>query len=48
MTFIFNVFVILQIFNLINCRKIEEELNVFQNILNSSWFIGIVALILGL
>jgi len=38
-TIIFQVFVFMQIFNLINSRKIEkEELNVFKDFFNNPWF----------
>jgi len=45
MTLVFNIFVFMQIFNFINSRKIEDELNVFESIINSTWFIGINILI---
>ncbi|KAG0278399.1 hypothetical protein BGZ95_004093 [Linnemannia exigua] len=38
-TMIFNVFVFLQIFNELNCRRIDDTLNVFRNILNNRVFI---------
>lgn len=38
-TIIFQVFVFMQIFNLINSRKIGEELNVFSHFFNNKWFI---------
>lgn len=41
-TFIFQVFVFMQIFNLINSRKIaKDEINVFKHFLNNPWFICI-------
>lgn len=41
-TFIFQVFVFMQIFNLINSRKIAiDEINVFKHFLNNPWFICI-------
>lgn len=44
-TIIFQVFVFMQIFNLINSRKIEEgEINVFKNFFNNKWFIIIFLL----
>lgn len=44
-TIIFQVFVFMQIFNLINSRKIEkDELNVFKNFLNNIWFVIIFIL----
>lgn len=44
-TLIFQVFVFMQIFNLINSRKIEEgEVNVFKNFFNNQWFIIIFLL----
>ena len=45
MTVVFNLFVFLQIFNFINGRKIEDEMNVFEGITQSSLFIIIIALI---
>lgn len=48
-TIIFQVFVFMQIFNLINSRKIEkDELNVFKNFLNNPWFIVIFVLTIGI
>lgn len=44
-TFIFNTFVMLQIFNFLNCRKLNDEINIFSGILNNSMFIIIVILI---
>jgi len=35
----------MQIFNFLNARKIEDELNIFENIFASSMFIAIVILI---
>merc|ERR1712054_298459 len=44
-TLIFQVFVFMQIFNLINSRKIElGEINVFKNFFNNKWFIIIFCL----
>ena len=31
-TFIFNLFVMMQLFNFINARKLKDELNVFESI----------------
>jgi len=45
MTFIFNVFVFLQIFNFVNARKIEDEINVFDKMHKSTWFMSIILLI---
>jgi len=45
-TLIFNVFVWMQIFNFLNARKIEDELNIFENIFASTLFIQIVILII--
>lgn len=43
-TIIFQVFVFMQIFNLINSRKIGDELNVFAGFFNNIWFIIIFVL----
>ena len=47
MTNVFNIFVILQIFNMINCRKINDELNIFAGILDNKMFIIIWVIIFG-
>jgi Ca2+ transporting ATPase len=36
------VFVFLQLFNQINARKLEEELNVFSGVFNNCLFVGVV------
>merc|ERR1712228_147915 len=46
MTIIFNLFVFLQIYNFVNSRKIEDELNIFEDMSRSTWFIAIVGLII--
>lgn len=46
MTFVFNVFVFLQIFNFLNSRKIDDEVNVFEGLSRSGWFIVINILII--
>jgi hypothetical protein len=38
-TIIFNVFVIMTLFNEVNCRKIDDERNVFDGIWNNFYFI---------
>ncbi|CAG8652692.1 34365_t:CDS:2 [Gigaspora margarita] len=38
-TIVFNAFVMLQIFNEINCRNLDEKLNVFKNIFANKFFI---------
>ena len=43
-TLVFNVFVFCQIFNEVNCRKINMELNIFENIHKSSMFMLIFIL----
>lgn len=40
----FNIFVFLQVFNIINSRKIEGELNVFSDFFNNFLFVFIVLL----
>ncbi|KAG0164691.1 hypothetical protein DFQ28_009899 [Apophysomyces sp. BC1034] len=40
-TVVFNTFVFCQIFNEINCRRIDSSLNVFTNILANKFFLGI-------
>jgi len=45
-TFIFNTFVMMQIFNFLNCRKLKDEWNTFENISKSGIFVSIVIVIL--
>jgi magnesium-transporting ATPase (P-type) len=45
-TFIFNTFVFLQIFNFLGCRKIKDELNLFEGILRSKLFCIIIFVII--
>lgn len=33
-TFIYNTFVMMQIFNFVSCRKLNDEINIFHNICN--------------
>ena len=44
-TFNFNVFVMLQIFNFLNARKIDDEYNVFKGIFSTYFFPVIVSII---
>ena len=41
MTNVFNIFVILQIFNMINARKIHDEFNIFDGIHTNKMFCGV-------
>ncbi|KAI9227107.1 MAG: PMCA-type calcium-translocating P-type ATPase [Piptocephalis tieghemiana] len=45
-TLIFNSFVMLQIFNQINCRKVDDSYNVFRGILRNRLFLGIQLFVL--
>eukprot|EP00834_Sanchytrium_tribonematis_P001579 NODE_40_length_35084_cov_0.543519.p3 type:complete len:923 gc:universal NODE_40_length_35084_cov_0.543519:31963-29195(-) len=47
-SFVFNVFVFLQIFNLLNARRIEGQLNIFKNIHKNPFFIPLFLFIIGL
>lgn len=44
-TFIFNAFVMMQVFNFLNCRKLHEEKNIFEGITRNSIFVIIVIVI---
>jgi Ca2+-transporting ATPase len=47
-TLVFNAFVFLQVFNEINCRRIDDNLNVFKNIFHNHIFIIVqIVVILG-
>ena len=39
MSAVFNVFVILQIFNMINCRKVNDEKNIFDGLFDNKMFV---------
>jgi len=45
MTLIFNTFVLMQVLNFFNARKLEDEWNIFENICKSTLFIAIVVII---
>lgn len=47
-TVVFNTFVMMQIFNFLNCRKIQDEINIFSGITRNPLFIIIVIGIFGL
>jgi P-type Ca2+ transporter type 2B len=38
LTNVFNIFVVLQIFNMINCRKINDEKNIFDGLFSNYMF----------
>jgi Ca2+-transporting ATPase len=40
-TLVFNAFVFAQIFNSVNCRRLDRQLNVFEGILRNKYFMGI-------
>ena len=44
-TYNFNVFVWLQIFNFLNCRVLDDSLNVFKDLSKSTYFMVILAII---
>jgi len=41
LTFVFNTFVFMQIFNMIASRKIHDELNVFEGVCSNLLFVGL-------
>jgi Ca2+ transporting ATPase len=41
-TMVFNTFVLMQLFNEVNARKIHNERNVFSGIFTNAWFWGVV------
>ena len=47
MTNVFNVFTVMQIFNLVNARKINDEKNIFEGIFSSPMFSGVLIGIIG-
>ena len=43
-TLVFNAFVFAQIFNSVNCRRLDRKLNIFEGITKNRYFIGITLL----
>ncbi|KAL4909591.1 hypothetical protein BDW74DRAFT_146831 [Aspergillus multicolor] len=46
-TIIFNTFVWMQIFNELNCRRLDNKFNIFEGILKNPWFFVINVLMVG-
>jgi Ca2+-transporting ATPase len=46
-TLVFNVFVFCQIFNQINCRRLDRKFNVFEGFFKNYWFMGIFLIMCG-
>lgn len=46
MTNVFNIFVVLQIFNMINARKINDEKNIFEGFFTNKMFMGVWVVIM--
>jgi Ca2+-transporting ATPase len=46
-TVIFNTFVWMQIFNELNCRRLDNKFNIFEGIQRNRWFMVINALMVG-
>ena len=46
LTFVFNLFVLMQVFNFFNCRKINDQLNILGGLHRNCMFWVIVAVIL--
>lgn len=44
-TMVFNMFVFLQLFNEINCRRVDDSINVFKNLLHDWIFLAVIAAI---
>ena len=42
-TLVFNTFVLMQLFNQVNARKVNDEVNVLDGILDNRLFLGILA-----
>ncbi|KAF9201242.1 hypothetical protein BGZ49_008533, partial [Haplosporangium sp. Z 27] len=46
-TMIFNSFVFLQVFNELNCRRIDDSLNIFKNLHNNKIFLLVQLIVIG-
>ncbi|KAF5371839.1 hypothetical protein D9615_009535 [Tricholomella constricta] len=47
-TLVFNAFVFAQIFNSVNCRRLDQKLNIFEGILKNRYFLTITAIEIGI
>lgn len=47
MTNVFNIFVMLQIFNMLNARKVNDEKNIFEGFFTNPLFIAVWIVIIG-
>ena len=43
-TLVFNAFVFAQIFNSVNCRRLDNKLNIFEGVIHNPYFMGITLL----
>ncbi|KAL8369943.1 hypothetical protein RB595_000345 [Gaeumannomyces hyphopodioides] len=43
-TVVFNAYMFMQVFNQINCRRVDNGLDVFEGLLKDFWFLGVQAL----
>jgi magnesium-transporting ATPase (P-type) len=48
LSIVFNVFVWLQVFNMLCARKINDEINIFSGVGTNGMFMGVLVLIAGL
>ncbi|GLB40161.1 putative this magnesium-dependent enzyme catalyzes the hydrolysis of ATP coupled with the transport of calcium [Lyophyllum shimeji] len=46
-TLVFNAFVFAQIFNSVNCRRLDKHLNIFEGIFKNRYFLAITAIEIG-
>ncbi|KAG6839792.1 hypothetical protein C0991_011647 [Blastosporella zonata] len=46
-TLVFNAFVFAQIFNSVNCRRLDKKLNIFEGILKNRYFLAITLIEIG-
>lgn len=46
-TVVFNTFVWMQVFNVFNCRRLDNKFNVFEGMFQNYWFLGINTVIIG-
>ncbi|TPX12724.1 uncharacterized protein E0L32_000901 [Thyridium curvatum] len=40
-TFVFNIYMLMQVFNQTNCRRVDNKFNVFEGAWRNPWFIGV-------
>ncbi|KAH7310594.1 hypothetical protein B0I35DRAFT_357918 [Stachybotrys elegans] len=46
-TLVFNVYMFMQVFNQLNCRRVDNRFNIFEGIHRNPWFLGVQVITIG-